>query len=102
MNIKRIIIILVVVLLILSILLGILILYKKDQENGNYSYVNLTEDLSVALDGELTEVTDRNNFYIVESCINRYYLFLTKSSSNNITANSSSIRCCRERTMRGS
>ena len=91
MNIKRIIIILVVVLLILSILLGILILYKKDQENGNYSYVNLTEDLSVALDGELTEVTDRNNFYIVESCINRYYLFLTKSSSNNITANSSSI-----------
>lgn len=91
MNIKRIIIILVVVLLVLSILLGILILYKKDQEDGNYSYVNLTEDLSVALDEELTEVTDRNNFYIVESCINRYYLFLTKSSSNNITANSSSI-----------
>lgn len=84
MNIKKIIIILIVILLILCTTLVILLINKK---NTQYGSVDFETDLSDIINQKVTEVTDINNYYIVKNCINRYFLYLTKTASESeITA----------------
>ncbi len=81
MKIKKIIIILIVILLILGTVLAILLISKKNTEYGS---VNVQADLSDIINQQITEVTDINNYYIVKNYINRYYLYLTKTSNENV------------------
>ena len=81
MKIKKIIIILIVILLILGTVLAILLISKKNTEYGS---VNAQADLSDIINQQITEVTDINNYYIVKNYINRYYLYLTKTSNENV------------------
>ena len=81
MKIKKIIIILIVILLILGTVLAILLISKKNTENSS---VNTQADLSDIINQQITEVTDINNYYIVKNYINRYYLYLTKTSNENV------------------
>ena len=81
MKIKKIIIILIVILLILGTVLAILLIRKKNTEYGS---VNAQADLSDIINQQITEVTDINNYYIVKNYINRYYLYLTKTSNENV------------------
>lgn len=81
MKIKKIIILLIVILLILGTVVAILLVSKKNTEYGS---INAQVDLSDIINQQITEVTDINNYYIVKNYINRYYLYLTKTSNENI------------------
>lgn len=80
MNIKKIIILLTVLLIIILITLVILIIYGKYEKK--YEYDPQTNNIPIEVVSSLKKVNIRNNYYMVKSCVEKFYQYLTKTNIN--------------------
>ena len=80
MNIKKIIMLLSVLLIIILITLVILIIYGKYEKK--YEYDSQTNNIPIEVVSTLEKVNVRNNYYMVKSCVEKFYQYLTKTNIN--------------------
>lgn len=78
---KNIFILMILLLVILLIvIISILTIIKKNIINATPEYEETTE---IQIDNRLKNVSNRNNYYIVEKCINKFYTYYTSMFENN-------------------
>lgn len=81
-NIKKIIIFLVILVIIIISILVIVLNINKDTENQVENDLNTIVEEPKDVDNTLAVVNDRNEFYEVSTCINKFYLYLTNTNND--------------------
>ena len=69
-----------VLLIIILITLVILIIYGKYEKK--YEYDSQTNNIPIEVVSTLEKVNVRNNYYMVKSCVEKFYQYLTKTNIN--------------------
>ena len=83
MKLKKVIITLIIIALIILVILGVLLLYNIHQQEN--SFTPATENISIEYDNHLKEVEVRNDFYTIKTCVEKFYLYLSKPSDSDYT-----------------
>ena len=79
MKLKKIIIILIALVLIFLIILAILLVNKANDE---IYFDPPTSEVEVEIIRQLSQVDSINNYYAVQTCINKFYQYLTKINTD--------------------